>query len=626
MVESSYKNYLKKKRGISTIVGGIIFLVLLSAGFSTFFVAMDVQSDTINAQRTISDSIIEKTQEQFSIGVATDDINDWPTLGIQVKNEGPNPIQISNIWIVNKSLPDQPAKNIPISHSDAFIPPGYGLSILENQFLQMKDPTKTPGFPDLYDIKVVSAIGTIKQTEISVGGNNYLQAELFTIPPDARLNENVTLALRVTNVGPTDVTGIAPDLDFAPNGIEPGKETWLSVPEFPLKPGGIPQSPVDLQPSESVIFSWQSTLTNTGTVGEKVKFTNSASGIESSTGFGVSSNSASDKMAVQDDLGGSSGEEVVLKDELFAQPGIFMTVPNMFGDDNEEAIWAVTVANPTAAPMIVTKISVSVLFAGANDNHKIFETPCPNTDYTAIPTNYWSCPNQNQLVWYDDTSPFYTHSIPPRSAYTFLLTVLPGGVTSPPGLDSVVLHTAVFTTLGTFGETKWVTAMSKTTEALVNVYMTDDTTAPYDDVTQIKADRLGIGPGDTETFHIVLDDRNISSQHIEAGAQLIINIPRDWVVTGPITDDGFTGTPTLTIFDDDSSQIVGILTSDLLSGGKMITFSAIAPSPSCDKMYVMHVLANGQTNNDRPIGPVSKKFMDMLLEDQLGELFLKQDL
>jgi len=88
MVESSYKNYLNRKRGISTIVGGIIFLVLLTAGFSTFFVAMDVQSDTINAQRTISNSIIEKTQEKFSIGVATDDTNPWHELGIQVKNEG----------------------------------------------------------------------------------------------------------------------------------------------------------------------------------------------------------------------------------------------------------------------------------------------------------------------------------------------------------------------------------------------------------------------------------------------------------------------------------------------------------------------------------------------------------
>jgi len=579
-------------------------LVLLTAGFSTFFVAMDVQSDTVNAQRTVSDSIIEKTQEKFSIGVATDNSNPWPTLGIQVKNEGSNPIQISNIWIINKTQAGQPAKSILINSSEAYIPAGYSLSILGTEPLKMKNPLLTLADPDLFDIKVVSAIGTIKQTELNAEGNNFLQAELFTIPPDVRLNENVTLALRVTNVGPTDITGIAPDLDFAPIGIEPGKETWLSVPEF------IPQIPVVLKPSESTIFSWTATLTNTGTVGEKVKFTNSASGIESATGFGVSSNSASDKMAVQDDLGGDSGEEIVLKDDLFAKPGIFMTVPNTFGDDNEEAIWSVTVANPTDAPMLVTKIVVSVLFAGANDNHKIFEAGCVHTDLTPfqtppIATDYWDCPNQNQLVWYDDTFPYYTHSIPARSAYSFLVTVLPGKITNPPMLDSTVIHATVFTTLGNFGLANWSTAVSKTTEVLANVYMTDDTSAPYDDMTEVRANRLGIVPGSPEVFHIVLDDRNVSSQNIEAGAQLIINVPKDWVVTGPITDDGFTGTPTLTPFPDGSSQIVGVLTADLASGGKMITFTAIAPSPSCDKMYVMKVLANGHTNNDRPIGPTS---------------------
>jgi len=133
--------------------------------------------------------------------------------------------------------------------------------------------------------------------------------------------------------------------------------------------------------------------------------------------------------------------------------------------------------------------------------------------------------------------------------------------------------------------------------------MTDDTSVPYTNTADIKADRLGIAPGSPEVFHIVLDDRNVSSQYIKAGAQLIINIPKDWVVTGPISGD-FPGA-TLIPFPDDSSQIVGILPADLAWGGKMITFTAIAPSPSCDKMYIMKVLANGHTNNDRPIGPVS---------------------
>ena len=108
---SSNNSKLNKKRGISTIVGGIIFLILLTAGFSAFFVAMDVQSDTIDTQRIISDSIIDKTQEQFAIAVATDETKNNP-LGIHVKNQGPNPVEISNIWIINKSEANQPIKKI----------------------------------------------------------------------------------------------------------------------------------------------------------------------------------------------------------------------------------------------------------------------------------------------------------------------------------------------------------------------------------------------------------------------------------------------------------------------------------------------------------------------------------
>jgi len=151
---SSNNSKLNKKRGISTIVGGIIFLVLLTAGFSAFFVAMDVQSDTIDAQRTISDSIIDKTQEQFAIAVATDETNN-NQLGIHVKNQGPNPVEISNIWIINKSEANQPTKKIEVDYSDAFIAPGYGSSILEHQPLYM--------IPNDYDIKVVSTLGTIRK-------------------------------------------------------------------------------------------------------------------------------------------------------------------------------------------------------------------------------------------------------------------------------------------------------------------------------------------------------------------------------------------------------------------------------------------------------------------------------
>ncbi len=90
MVKSS------KRRGISTIVGGLIFLVLMTSAFSTFYIAFDVQQGTINTQRDISRDLMEKTQEQFVISAGADP-NDNNRLGIQVKNQGPNPVEVANI-------------------------------------------------------------------------------------------------------------------------------------------------------------------------------------------------------------------------------------------------------------------------------------------------------------------------------------------------------------------------------------------------------------------------------------------------------------------------------------------------------------------------------------------------
>jgi len=147
-----------KRRGLSTIVGGLIFLILMTSAFSTFFIAFDVQKDTINTHRAISKDMLQKTQEQFSISTSTDPDNNL--LEIQVKNEGQNPVQISNIWIINRSsiayppeFPPYTAQSIDVDYEDAFIAPGFG-----NQILEKTPLTLSPG---VYDIKVVSALGTI---------------------------------------------------------------------------------------------------------------------------------------------------------------------------------------------------------------------------------------------------------------------------------------------------------------------------------------------------------------------------------------------------------------------------------------------------------------------------------
>jgi hypothetical protein len=571
----------------------------MTSAFSTFYIAFDVQQETINTQRDVSRDLVEKTQEQFVISAGADP-NDNNRLGIQVKNQGPNPVEVANIWIVNKSDVNEPANRYEVNYQDVFIPPGYGAPILENTPLYLN-----PAYGNDYTVKVISTLGSIKSAPVSVSGSTNLLAEMFTIPPDVRQGENVTIAMRVTNVGDTPLVDVEPH--YIPPDVQPLSE--IDASEF------ISTSPVTLDPTESTIFTWHYKVKSTATVGTKVAFTSAANGTDSATGFDYLSNNATDNIIIRDPQGGS-GEEVVLKDSLFAQPGIFMMIPNTFGDDDEEALWGVTVANPTDAPMDVSKITISVLFAGANDNQKIFDSTgpgsdCPHTNHAPVIDDYWQCPNLNQLVWYDSGG--YTEIIPPRSAFTFLVGVEPGAITGASGgLDAVVIHASVFTTLGSFGETKWTTSMSNVEEPLVNTYLYEQFPAvsPYADTNFMTGSRINIPSGVTQTFQIGIAELNLSSEHIETDTQLIINIPKQFtnVVLNSWTgaNGDFKDTPTVTKFDDGSHQIVGILETDLHSGGRIISFDADPPTPNCDKMYVMHVLANGVTHDGKPIGPVSE--------------------
>ena len=143
MVKSS------KRRGISTIVGGLIFLILMTSAFSTFYIAFDFQQETINTQRDVSRDLVEKTQEQFVISAGADP-NDNNRLGIQVKNQGPNPVEVANIWIVNKSDVNEPANRYEVNYQDVFIPSGYGAPILENTPLYLN-----PAYGSDYTVRVI---------------------------------------------------------------------------------------------------------------------------------------------------------------------------------------------------------------------------------------------------------------------------------------------------------------------------------------------------------------------------------------------------------------------------------------------------------------------------------------
>jgi len=468
--------------------------------------------------------------------------------------------------------------------------------------------------PDTYDIKVISALGSIETIEFNAGAgaSNGLRAELITDAPDVIIGQNVTVAMLVTNIGTVNIENVKPE----PLSVGGTGSVIASTPHTP--------SSVNLDRGESVMFSWDYQVT--GNSGDDLTFSTFAKGDYESSGD-VSSNVVSDVSVLRVAGEGGGGEEVVIKDELFGKPKIFMLLPNAVGDEDtneiDRPIWGVNVANPTDQDMYVTKVVITSLSPRDTGNDKVFAKNCETINnkaekpITIYPTpDRWSCIASNQIMWKDVDSP---QLVEPRSVFPFLVAV--GSDNMGSSVDdtiNVLIQPIVFTTLGQFSKASYGTTMHSSDVAISSVFLARNPNSVN------HADMMGelraITEGTTVLFNATLADMSDDSQYgINPGSRLIINIPKDWTFNGPICPlcyDGFLP-PTVFTFSDGSTQIVGELNMliDTQSDAKTIQFSATAPSVSKAKMYVMHILADGTATGDSAgeftIGPLAETVLQV---------------
>ncbi len=571
------------RKGLSSIIGGMIFLILMSTGISVYFVGMQSQSLVIDTQKAIMDTGIKKIQENYAISASIDKNNN-NRLSIQVKNQGSQSLEIGNIWIINKtdSVNGYPAQKYSMYNEDKFIPSGYGKNIVENQPLYL--------LPSEYDVKVISTVGTIKMTDLSITGNNNLKAEIYAIPPDVRMGENVTIAMYVTNTGDLTIRNVT---TFSSPKVSP--QTAVMAYEF------VSPQMFDLKPMESAFFTWHFKLN--GTLGSKISFSNNATGVDES-GLSVVSNNAADKVIMRDDKSGG-GDLIVLTQDLLARPELFLISPSPQGDSNNKALWGINVVNPTNMTMEVSKLTITAFAPGANNNDKIFAASCSPESISPVGSTGWVCATENTIMWKDSVTP---QIIPPFSVKPFLVKITPGSIAGQNILEAIIVHTSVFTTVGSFGKAGYETTMYDGNESVINTYLSKqiDSRANVD----MESSRVGIPPGSTQTFNIVLADLDSSSStKLKPGAKLIINVPKGWENVTVLSHPGFVNPPSITQFADGSTQIVGQTIGELGNGSNesdTIRFSAKAPTVTNDQMYVMYVLAQGETNNNFTIGPLAE--------------------
>jgi len=568
------------------------------AGFSVLSLALDAQTDIVTTQRVISDLELQKQQERFGVAVSTDASN---YLDIAVTNLGQNPVGISSFWIINKTLADEPATRYEINYDKSFVTGGATSQILTSKTLTM--------IPDTYDIKVVSTLGTIEITELDVspGGSssNSLRSVLITDPPDVILGQNVTIGMIVTNTGELPVANVSPLL---PTANPPGAVTGTSGPNLPS---------VDLIPGESFLFLWDFTID--GTADTEVDFSNYATGIDLNNNL-VQSNVAIDTSVLREDASGDPGETelIVLTQDLLAKPELFITMPAPFGETGQQGVWGVNVVNPVDKELEVSKIVFTATSTRYTGGDEIFtdnnNNACEAAHVNATIGGTWSCPMPNQLMWKNLSNPL---TVPGLSNVSFLAYVEPGFIgSSGDFLETVPVDITVYTTLGQFGKSGYATSYNEGSTTLPNVYLTD--VPGSTNSANILSSLNRIQSGSTVKLNATLTDFDTNASRVIQGSdsRLIINIPKGWTNPSIINAPGFTMDPIET-FADGSSQIVGILNSDITGPGdtQTIEFQATAPVVTSTQLYVMYILADGISNSgngDVAVGPLSEVVLQVL--------------
>jgi len=628
----------KNRRGLSSVIGGLIFAILMVSGFSMFGVVLDYQGDMGQTAKMVASADLKKQQEDFKINIFTDSNQ---LLTVDVNNIGQNHVQIPTLIITNSTdfANGFPTKVHDIPSDTWFVAPDYTQNIVSTIPITLK-LAQNLGDTERYHFKVISSIGTIKTTTLScdftqcgpIGSGGSLEATLFLDSPNGVNTKTSTVIMFVSNTVDVAITDIQPTAGFtAPmcDDLWTFDNSTATESKFieDVDPCSVsPSSPITLAPHTSTVFKWDATIL--GDLDSVFTFCSAVSGTHPDDGPITSGAPSCDSLSVIDPndcdgcSSGSSESELIIRDDVYGKPHLYMMFPNPLGDDvTDRGIWGVMVVNPTDADIYVSKVLIAVTSAVATTSDLIFIAGChteenpPGFPVTIPPTtDKWTCPENNQLVWKDISNP---QLIKARSVFPFLVKIAGGSLSgSIPDAINIVIHPIVFSTLGQYGKAGYGTTMHVEDVAIPNVYLSRTAGSTSD--SNIMGELRNIAMGSTITLNAVIADMTTNSYKINAGTKLIINIPAGWTLDSIESHVGFDFPVGNQTFPNGASQITGTLSNDIDGDddAKTIVFKVTAPVFEKAKLYVMRILADGTATgsggtSDFTVGPISETVLQI---------------
>jgi len=664
----------EKRRGLSTIVGGLIFVVLLVSGMTLFGAVLDTQKNNGETARIVAAANLEAQQEDFDLNGISQQVGGF--LEIRLTNQGQNTAEMFTVVMTNKTDAGEPTRTFDVPSATSFLPVGANspTDIFSTMNYKMRIPTGS-GAEEDYDFKVISSLGTIKSTSITCkevtgdcgppiagpAGPSSLEAQLFLDGPTGINSKISTIVMFVTNNGEVTLTNVRPlfgnpttgslcaDM-WGPNGAAPVIDD-VNPCDLDSLVG------VTLIPGQSVLFKWDGVIL--GEIDSEVLFCNQARGVNPDPAD-VDSLLVCDDLIVIDptDCGtvvcdGGGGDEDILDEKFITRPEIFITFPGPFGESTEgqpdRALWGANVVNPTDTDMYIHKVTITAFPPASNDNFDVVE-PGGFSSHLCYPQDYipgngtipatvgnpdqrrateagsWSCPGSNTIMWKDYDNPLF---LPAQGVTEFMVKLIGATPVSRQG-ESVLVDSTVYTTSGAFGKGDYQTSVYDN-GLYANIFSTSDWQDPLN-LDNYESSRSGIISGAEETFHVVLTDFDTDlGSYINATTRVVVNVPRAFtLVDTDMTETvGFVdipnanpalADPSIVVHPDKTTQIIATLENHLGDSADeyaVLTFKATAPVVTQPKLMVMYILANGAGVNSvdsivNSIGPTHEYVLQVV--------------
>lgn len=584
---------VREKRALSTIIGALLFLVILVSAFGSMLTAMSFMTTFQEKSIEVSGQTSDQLSEKFGTRIRMDTDCE---LFVEVVNNSPTALEVTEFFLINTT--DNDIKRYDVSN--AVIAPEARVNVTHSSFLSLDGVAASQNITlaknKEYVAKVVTNLGTLKEKAFATGsscGNSPLVGKLIAIPPEFASGDKLTVAFVVVNAAEVDMRNVelanSGSISVNPATALESQTLITSAKEPNLTAGG------------TVVFMWEVILK--GAIGQNMTLSTSAfNSFEDSTGT----------QEVEVKITREYTRQAVSQ-KLVAKPEVFLMVPGPFGENNDKAVWGTIIANPTDVTFTVSRVTFVLATVGSESSQNIVDTACQDDglEPNSGDDTRWSCPNENLIEWRDTTTPI---TVLARSVQPFLVKVKPGSSgTGNNDISAFLASVSVHTSFGQISRGDYASAMEGALPgAIGQVFMTEtsnDVTAA-DDANIIANYTFDVNPVTMATLNVTIADKDTSSStYLNSGSKLIINVPAGFTV-GQLTNSTKFSTVTMTIFDDESSQIVATLGQNLgdqtSAEAAVIKFQVTPPAVLEDRIYIMYTLADGVSSSGLTIGATAE--------------------